>query len=127
MTAELGNRRPSLLNGGISGCADGRPGFTESTPLYADPPVTAPAAGAGLIQETGARTNWIDRSGSPDVFAPLLRLRPPTGQAAKKVIYQFAFGDQTVPNPTSATVMRAGHLQRRDDLLPQRSHADGGI
>ena len=31
VTAELGNRRPSLLNGGPSGCDDGRPGFTEST------------------------------------------------------------------------------------------------
>ena len=30
---------------------------------------------------------------------------------AKKVIYQFAYGDQTVPNPTSATLMRAGGLQ----------------
>jgi hypothetical protein len=30
---------------------------------------------------------------------------------AKKVLYQFAYGDQTVPNPTSATLMRAGGLQ----------------
>ncbi len=111
VTTELQRRRPSLINGGNSGCTDGRPGFTESTPLFPGPPVTNPAPGAIAIQETGARTNWIDRSGSPEAFAPLLRLRPPPGQAAKKVIYQFAFGDQTVPNPTSSTIMRAGQLQ----------------
>ena len=99
VTTELGRRRPSLLNGGVSGCDDGRRGFTESTPLYGDAPVTAPAAGALPIQATGARTNWINRSGSPEAFAPLLRLRPPAGQGAKKVLYQFAFGDQTVRTP----------------------------
>jgi len=123
VTTELGHRRPSLLNGGESGCEDGRRGFTESTPLYGDAPVTAPAAGALLIQATGARTNWINRSGSPEAFAPLLRLRPPAGQAAKKVLYQFAYGDQTVPNPTSSTLMRAGQLREvttlyRNDLTP---------
>jgi hypothetical protein len=30
---------------------------------------------------------------------------------AKRVLYQFAFGDATVPNPTSATIMRAGGLR----------------
>jgi hypothetical protein len=123
VTTELGRRVPSILNGGESGCDDARMGFTESAPLYADPPVTAPAPGALVIQAVGARTNWIDRSGSPEAFAPLLRLRPPAGQGAKKVLYQFAYGDQTVPNPTSSTLMRAGHLRRvttvyRNDLTP---------
>ena len=113
---ELGNRQPSLLNGGTSGCADGGIGFTESQPLYADPPVTRPAAGSLPIQEAGQRVNWINRSGSPEAYAPLLILRPPAGQSAKAVMYQFAFGDQTVPNPTSATLMRAGALQSRTTL-----------
>ncbi len=111
VTTELERRRPSLINGGPSGCSDGRPGFTEAMPLFADPPVTNPPPGAVRIQQAGVRTNWINRSGSPEAFAPLLRLRPPSGQAAKKVIYQFAYGDETVPNPTSATIMRAGALQ----------------
>lgn len=123
VTTELGNRRPSLLNGGNSGCADERRGFTESTPLFAEPPETSPAPGAVAIQEVGARTNWINRSGSPEAFAPLIRLRPPTGEAPKRVMYQYAFGDETVPNPTSATIMRAGEFQDvttfyRNDLTP---------
>jgi hypothetical protein len=103
VTAQLGDRRPSLLNGG-------REGFTESTPLYVDPPVTAPARGAVAIQDTAAMVNWLDRSGSPETFAPLLRRRPAPGVGPKRVAYQIAFGDQTVPNPTSATIVRAGGL-----------------
>jgi len=102
--AELGNRRPSLLNGG-------REGFTESTPTFVEPPVTAPALGAVAIQESGSRSNWIQRAGSPEAYAPLLRLRPAAGVGAKRILYQFAFGDQTVPNPTSAAIMRAGELR----------------
>ena len=100
---QLEGRRPSLLNGG-------REGFTESQPLYADPPVTAPARGAVPIQDVGAGSNWLNRPGSPEAFAPLLRRSPPPGRAAKQVIYQFAFGDETVPNPTSAAIVRAGGL-----------------
>ncbi len=110
---ELKNRRPSVANGG-------REGFTESAPLWVDPPVLAPAQGAVEIQRVAATTNWIERPGSPEAFAPLII---PTG---KRVIYQFAFGDQTVPNPTSATVMRAGGLRDvtsfyRNDRTPTAS------
>jgi hypothetical protein len=103
VTAQLRDRRPSLLNGG-------RGGFTESTPLYVDPPVTAPARGAVAIQDTAAMVNWLDRSGSPETFAPLLRGRPAPGVGPKRIAYQIAFGDQTVPNPTSATIVRGGGL-----------------
>ena len=101
---ELKNRRPSVLNGGWEG-------FTESTPLFGAPAEVKPARGALAIQDVGSRTNWINRSGSPETYAPLLRLRPAPGVPPKKVIYQFAFGDETVPNPTSATLVRAGNLQ----------------
>ncbi len=121
---ELKNRRPPLLNGG-------REGFTESTPLYGAPPEVKPASGALAIQDVGERTNWINRSGSPETFAPLLRLRPAPGVPAKKVIYQFAFGDETVPNPTSATIVRAGGLQDvtsfyRNDRTPTASENPHG-
>jgi hypothetical protein len=104
VAADLQNRRPGLLNGG-------REGFTESVPLFPDPPVTKPARGALAIQDAFAGVNWLNRPGSPETFAPLLRRSPLGGVGAKRVMYQFAFGDQTVPNPTSATLMRAGGLQ----------------
>jgi hypothetical protein len=113
---ELEHRQPSLYNGPSGGPPQA---FQESTPLYIDPPVTDPAPGAIAIQQAGARDNWIERSGSPEAFAPLLLSN------GKKVMYQFAFGDQTVPNPTSATLMRAGGLQHvttyyRNDLTPTK-------
>jgi len=104
VAADLKSRTPGLLNGG-------RDGFTESVPLFPDPPVTQPARGAVAIQDAFAAVNWLNRPGSPETFAPLLRRTPLSGVAAKKVLYQFAYGDQTVPNPTSATLMRAGGLQ----------------
>jgi len=101
VSAELGGRVPSLLNGGCEG-------FTESFPLVIDPPVTAPAIGAVAIQEAGARVNWLNRSGSPEAYAP--------AAARERVFYQFAFGDRTVPNPTSATLVRAGGLLDRTTI-----------
>lgn len=102
----LRDRVPCLLNGGKNR-------FTESLPLFLDPPVKHPVRGALPIQEAFARTNWINRPGSPEAFAPLLRKHPLRGVPRKKIIYQFAYGDQTVPNPTSATLMRAGKLMHR--------------
>ncbi|MBW3621526.1 MAG: hypothetical protein KY461_14880 [Actinobacteria bacterium] len=99
----LEHRVPCLLNGG-------RNRFEESLPLYLEEPVTEPVEGALPIQETFARTNWLNRPGSPETFAPLLRQRPLGDSVEKHVIYQFAYGDQTVPNPTSATIARAGDL-----------------
>lgn len=115
----LKRRRPSLLNGG-------RDGFTESTPLFVDPPVLKPARGAIPIQDLGGVSNWLNRPGSPETYSPLLRLRPASDVPKKRVIYQFAFGDQTVPNPTSATLVRAGGLQDvtslyRNDRTPTAS------
>jgi hypothetical protein len=112
---ELINRQPTAFNGN-----PGDPeSFEESQPLYLDPPETAPAPGAVAIQLIGARANWLSRPGSPEAFAPLFF----TGVDVNEVLYQFAYGDQTVSNPTSATLMRAGGLQGvttlyRNDLTP---------
>jgi hypothetical protein len=106
---DLALRQPSLLNGGYDG-------FTESMPLRGAAPVTNPAPGAIPIQIVLAQETWLDRSGGPETYAPLLRLRPPPGSHAKRVLFQNAFGDQTVPNPTNYTVLAAGHLFDRESL-----------
>ncbi|MEA2655110.1 MAG: hypothetical protein QOI23_475 [Chloroflexota bacterium] len=97
--------RPTLLNGG-----PGLNGFTESMPLRLDPPVTNPYPGATSIQRYFDHANWQGRAGDPVAFAPLLRLRPAAGAPSKRVIFQSAFGDDTVPNPTAGELYRAGHL-----------------
>src|SRR5207245_265265 len=97
--------RPTLLNGG-----PGLNGFTESIPLHLDPTVTNPYPGATTIQKYFDHANWQERAGDPVAFAPLIRLRPPAGAPPKHVIWQSAFGDHTVPNPTAGELYRAGHV-----------------
>jgi hypothetical protein len=46
-------------------------------------------------------------------YAPHLRRSPLAGIAAKAVIYQFARGDQIVPNPATTALLRAGALADR--------------
>jgi hypothetical protein len=97
--------RPDIRNGG-----PGQDGFTESIPLRGDPPMTKPLPGAMPLQELFGQTNWFDRSGSPETFAPLLRDRPLAGSAPKTLLFETAHGDNTVPNPTAGTLYRAGNL-----------------
>ena len=42
---------------------------------------------------------------------------PLDGVPAKSIILQFARGDQTVPNPTTSAIIRAGGLQDRTTLF----------
>ncbi|GAC1520656.1 MAG: hypothetical protein NVS2B6_04410 [Thermoleophilaceae bacterium] len=107
LAATIGLSRPSLLNGG-----PGLNGFTEDLPLRGDPPTTITHPGAAALQELFAQSNWYDRTGSPETFAPRIRLRPDPAWAAdpKNIAFQTAYGDGTVPNPTAATLYRAGAL-----------------
>jgi hypothetical protein len=111
VAATLRAHRPNLLNGG-------RDGFTEDEPLPGDPPVRRPARGALAIQDVLARFNWIDRSGSPEAFSPLVRGRP--------VLIQAAYGDQTVPNPTTGFLVRAGGLLRKTTMYRNDKTASRG-
>ncbi|MGY1778142.1 Ig-like domain-containing protein [Geodermatophilus sp. SYSU D00804] len=90
-----------LLNGGVGG-------FTEQMPLRGEGPVTLTAPKAAEIQEYLARSTWLSRPGSPETFAPLID--------PQRALVQVAFGDQTVPNPTSYTLVDAGHLWSRTSL-----------
>lgn len=61
------------------------------------------------------------QSGNPVSYAPYIRKNPLPGNNAKPVLIQFARGDQTVPNPTTTVILRAGGLanaavQFRNDL-----------
>src|SRR4051794_34586297 len=104
---QLKRSKPNMLNGG-----PGLDGFTEDLPLRNDPPKVIEHPGAAALQELLATSNWYDRGGSPETFAPRIRLRPDPAWAGapKDVAFQTAYGDGTVPNPTAATLYRAGQL-----------------
>lgn len=102
-------RLPSLINvGGASGIE-----FNENMPLRNQIPVVNTVAGALAIQEVIEWAEWVSQGGNPVAYAPHLRKQPLAGVPAKTVLYQFARGDQTVPNPTTTALLRAGNLSDR--------------
>ncbi|MCZ2858841.1 hypothetical protein [Blastococcus sp. VKM Ac-2987] len=107
----------SLTAAGLTNSADPtRAFFQEQMPLRGEGPVTATVPGAVAIQDYLARATWLTRPGSPETFAPLIR--------HDRVLVQVAYGDQTVPNPTSYTLIDAGDLWSRTSLFRNDKAAD---
>jgi hypothetical protein len=102
VVGQLSRRTPSLLN------AENE--FTESLPLPGEPPVRDPAPGALAIQAYLDRAEWLSQSSNPVAFAPYLRQAPLPGVPPRPVLFQWAVGDQTVPNPTTVALLNAGLL-----------------
>jgi hypothetical protein len=91
----------------------GIPQFNENLPLRDQPPVINDVPGAMALQEWIDRSGWAVRIGDPVAFAPHLQRDPLSGVPAKSIIFLFARGDQTVPNPTATAILRAGDLADR--------------
>jgi hypothetical protein len=91
----------------------------EQMPLRGEGPVVATVPGALAIQDYLARSTWLTRPGSPETFAPLIQ--------PERVLVQVAFGDQTVPNPTSYTIVDAGDLASRTSLYRNDRTVNAGI
>jgi Bacterial Ig-like domain len=102
-------RAPSLINvADPSGIA-----FNENIPLRDEPVRINNVLGAMAIQQALDRFEWAQQAGNPASYAAFIRKQPLPGQAAKPVIFQFAKGDMTVPNPTTSAILRAGDLADR--------------
>jgi hypothetical protein len=91
--------------------------FNENMPLRNLPPLVDTVPGAAAIQQVLERAEWAQQAANPAAFAPHLIGRPLAGVPAKSIILQFARGDQTVPNPTTSAIIRAGNLQSRTTLF----------
>jgi len=132
--ASLASRTPSLVNSPGITSLDGVsvPGgqrFDENMPLRDDvplvvrlqdgtarviqSPVINTTPGAMSIQQVIEHTEWVSQSGNSVAYAPYVRKTPLAGVSAKSVIYQFAEGDQIVPNPATTALLRAGDLADR--------------
>src|SRR6266481_1504670 len=114
---KLAMSRPNLLNGG-----PGLDGFTEDLPLRVDPPTVITHPGAADLQELFANTNWYDRKGSPETFAPRIRLRPDPAWASnpKNFVFQIAYADGTVTDVAGGAAARPVSFHR-----PARQHQPG--
>jgi hypothetical protein len=92
---------------------NGIPQANENLPLRDQPPLINGVPGAMALQQWIDRAAWAVRLGDPVAYAQHLRRDPLPGNRAKSILFQFAKGDQTVPNPTATAILRAGDLGDR--------------
>lgn len=137
----LAAQTPSLLNSDyglteIEGVAMPMPYFNENQPLRDLPPVINTVPGAIAIQQWLERRAWAGRYADSAAHAPLVRLRPRPGVAARPVLIHMGRGDQRHQNTGTTEVVRAGALADRTvmfrhDLfyptLPPDVQAQGAI
>ncbi len=109
----LAARQPPLLNLPATASLPFPFNFFENIPLRDLPPLVNVVPGSSAIQAVMERNEWVQQTGNPVSYAPYIRKDPLRGNAAKPVLIQFAKGDQTVPNPTTSAIIRAGALQDR--------------
>lgn len=101
----LDRRQPSLLNA--------LPDFDEEYVERNQPVKVLERAGAAELQDEFERLEWIEASGAPSTYAPHLSRAPRDGMSPKKMLFQFALGDQTVPNPSNSLLSRAAGAEAR--------------
>jgi len=105
-------------------------GLADGTTREIQSPMLNSVKGSIEIQQVIENSEWVGQPGSPVAYAPHLRKSPLAGMLAKSVIYQFAKGDQSVPNPNTTAVLRAGGLAdratfyRHDVALAEASRTD---
>src|SRR5262249_9551288 len=118
--AVLQARVPSLINSpgltSIDGVPVAGPSFNENMPLRNQPPVVNTVAGAMEIQQFFDRSEWVGMTADPAAYAPHLRKDPLPGVPAKQVLIVFSKGDETVANPWTTAIIRAGDLADRTVL-----------
>jgi hypothetical protein len=100
-------RTPSLYNA-VPNFLPFPTNFVENMPLRNLPLVVDLVPGAAAIQDYVDNSEWAQQAGNPEGWAPHISM---------PVIFQFARGDQTVPNPTATRVIRAGNLAARTTLF----------
>ena len=106
----LASRVPSLYNASPNASFTN---FNENIPLRNLPTVINDVPGAMAIAQLLDRYEWVQQAGNPVSYAPHIRKQPLPGHAPMPVLFQFAKGDKTVPNPTTTAILRAGDLADR--------------
>lgn len=99
-------RTPSLYNNATPDAAFTN--FNENMPLRNLALRVNTVPGAIAIQNLLDNTEWAQQSGNPAAYAPFI---------SRPVIFQFARGDQTVPNPTTSAILRACGCANRATLF----------
>ncbi len=123
----MGIRKPPLFNAGPQD-------YNYDWPLRYQPVRIVSVPGAVALQEYLEREEWVIMPGDPLGYAPHLYSSTLPGVPIKSVLFQFAIGDLTFPNPNQTNLVRAANLREttsvyRHDLalavtpdLPQNPH-----
>lgn len=123
----LRSLQPTLLNKGDD--------FDENYVLRYLPVKVNQVAGAIDIQNHFELLEWLQAVGDPIPYAPHLRSSTLPNVPIKPVLWQYARGDRTVPNPANTALVRAANMRDttwiyRHDLarkasstLPEDPHA----
>ncbi|HEU5176896.1 MAG TPA: Ig-like domain-containing protein [Burkholderiales bacterium] len=107
--------RPGFANPAVAarGLLNAGAQFIENLPFRDEAVRVNNVPGAMPVQEFIDQAEWGAQRGNPVAYAPYVRKDPLGRNAPKRVILQVAKGDQTVPNPTSSALIRAGELEDR--------------
>jgi pimeloyl-ACP methyl ester carboxylesterase len=123
--AELGARTPSLLNEGTD--------FNDNYPFPYYPVLVNEVPGAIQIQNAFELYEWLEAAGDPVYYAPHLADSMLPGVPFKRILFQFARLDLTMPNMATTRLIKAANhpttWEYRHDLaladglqLPQDPH-----
>src|SRR5215212_3172584 len=130
----LAARQPSLLNSpGITRIAgvtlagpryfnenmalrNGLPmivGLEGGTNEVIQAPVVNTVVGAMALQEWFDHAAWVAQAANPVAYASHLRRDLLQGVPARPILFTFAMADQSMPNPSTTAILRAGNLADR--------------
>jgi hypothetical protein len=68
--------------------------------------------GAVAIQNLFELLEWLQMPGDPLAYAPHLQRSPLSGASGPPVLWQFARGDRSVPNPQTSALIRAAGVRQ---------------
>ena len=119
---------PGFLAGGLLNAPPIAPplfGFNENIPLRDQPPIVDDVPGSSRLRAVFETLEWVTISGDPLGYARHIVAEPLAGNRPKPLLFQFARGDMTVPNPTATALVRAGEFADRvtffrNDLFVQQ-------
>lgn len=86
--------------------------FSDQYVLRDQPVQILDVPGAVALDDALEQLDWANMPGDPLAFAPLLRASQLQGVPGKRVLFQFATGDETVPNPTESALVRAAGMRQ---------------
>lgn len=97
----LAGHTPSLLNKGA--------GFDENYVYRDTPPKVNDVPGAVELQNFFELAEWITMPSDPAAWATHMTASPLPGRPIKPMLYQMAWGDETIPNPSVSGLIRTAN------------------